>query len=978
MQRSRFAAVGRQGLRHPANKRSFQQRSRFRWGTGVRLTGGIPHIVAMVIALAGYSAEARDDESAWRETLEQVRPSVVSLRVNQTRPFDTAASTQRDGTGFVVDAKRGLILTNRHIVSTGPVTAEALFANQEEVELERVYADPVHDFGFFRYDPERLRYIRPAGLPLAAEGASMGREIRVIGNDAGERFSILAGTIARLDRAAPDYGFGRYNDFNTFYIQAASSTSGGSSGSPVIDIDGRAVALNAGGHTQAAASYFLPLDRVVRALEFLRQGKPVPRGGLLTTFEQLPYDELRRLGLSQESEAEARAADPQSAGLLVVRTSLPDSPAAAHLRPGDILVRIGDRKFPDFLRLEGFLDDRVGETVEIGVERQGEGLEARIEVADLHRVTPAEYVTFGGTYLHRISYQQARHFNVPLDTIYVAAPGYMLGLASIRVGSLLREINGHPLHDLDDVEQALAGLGHGDVAQFRFSRPRNPRTSHLRSALTGRSWFGAERCRQGVASPEWTCHALASPSQRKPAQPRTTRPRELDDPRLARIAPSMVHVKFDMPFVVSGVSTRHYRGAGLIVDAERGWVVVDRHTVPETTGDAVLTFNGTMEVAARVAHIHPVHNLALLQYDPAPIAETPVRNAEFAPRLPRPGEDIYLAGLRQDLEPAIRSYVASDVEFINLPLSNFGAFRESNLEYLAVDNADEDLSGVLLNSEGEVCALWVEFQQPSHQGAGMMGGLPIEQVQAMLDHLRRDAPWRSLEVEWQQAPLSAALQRGLPEDWRKRVEQHDPERRQMLEVARAVAGAPAADVMRPGDLLLTINGHLATRPREVEQSVFEHDEATVVVWRNGQEVALTFDTVPLDWGGMQEALLWAGALLQNPQRGMAAQLAIEPQGVAIQRYEFGSPAARYLAPARLLQITHVNGMATPDLETFAQALKQAADGRILRVEGISTADTIPVAAVNTAVATMKQDLAYWPSYRLRKTRDGWDRVPLIH
>jgi S1-C subfamily serine protease len=905
----------------------------------------------------------------WAQTLERIATGVVTIQIDSTRAFDTEWNTTAQATGFVIDAKRGLILTNRHVVTSGPVTAQAIFLNREEVQLHPVYRDPIHDFGIYHYDPAKLHFIQPAELPLYPQGAVIGREIRVVGNDAGEQLSILAGTLARLDREAPEYGYGKYNDFNTFYFQAASSTSGGSSGSPVIDIEGRVVALNAGGATGAASSFYLPLTAVVRALKYIDAGKAVPRGTLETVFKYTPYDELKRLGLNSETEAGMRKAYPKLTGMLVVDDVQPGSGADGILAPGDILVGVDGKPIPEFFSLEEVLDNHVGQRVKVEVQRGSQSMQHEFDVQSLSAITPDEFLEFGEAVVHTLSYQQARHFNVPIKGVYIANPGYVFGAAGIPRAALISSFNGKPVTTLAEFAAVLAELADGARVPVRYVTIEDPRAVQLKVIRMDRRWFPARECKRDDILGTWPCIGISYGPSPPIAKSASTQFAKTGDVRIDRLAPSLVMVNFDMPYSISGVTEKNYHGTGVIVDAQRGLVAIDRNTVPVAMGDVRITFAGTVEVPGKVVFIHPLHNLAVVSYDPKSIGDTPVRAATLVTRPLSAGDDVWVVGQRADSKILSQKTQISSVDVVSFPLSRTLRFRDSNLEAVSLINPPGDYDGVLTDEKGDVLALWSSFAFESQRELEQINrGIPADLVSEMIGVVADGRPLYSFEAEFDVQSLSAARELGLPDEWVRRFSEHNPQRRQVLSINRLVAGSPAAALLEPGDLLLAIDGKVVNRFREVERAV-QSPTASVTVWRNGAEKTLDMKTVALNGRDIDRVLIWAGATLQAPHRAMAAQRGIAPYGVFVSFFFYGSPATHYgLYAGR--RITEVNGQATPDLDAFIRAVSGKPDRASLRLKTISWNG-------QTDVITLKLDKHYWPAYELNRQEDGtWTRTAL--
>ena len=338
------------------------------------------------------------------------------------------------------------------------------------------------------------------------------------------------------------------------------------------------------------------------------------------------------------------------------------------------------------------------------MQRGRETVRHSLSVQSLSAITPDEYIEFGEAVVHTLSYQQARHFNVPIKGVYVANPGYVFGRAGIpraRLDQLLqRQEDGERSRDF---ESALAELADGASAPVRYVTFEDPRAVQLKAIRMDRRWFPARKCKRDDVLGTWPCVAISAGPAPSSVKPASTQFAKTGDPRIDRLAPSLVMVTFDMPYSVSGVTEKNYHGTGVIVDAQRGLVAIDRNTVPVAMGDVRITFDGTVEVPGKVVFIHPLHNLAVVSYDPKSIGDTPVRSATL---LTEPLARAMMCGwwgnarIRRSCR---RETQISSVDVVSFPLSRTLRFRDSNLEAVSLVNPPGGLSTACWRTKRAMC-----------------------------------------------------------------------------------------------------------------------------------------------------------------------------------------------------------------------------------------------------------------------------------
>lgn len=270
------------------------------------------------------------EENAIISTIEKTSPSVVAIGVTQrvSNPFDpfSIPRTQQStiATGFAV-TERGIIVTNRHVVSDTSLKYSVVTKDGEKLEITKIYRDPNLDLALVKVNGSTLK---PLDLGDSSK-LKVGQTAIAIGNALG-RFdnTVTTGVISGLGRtvAAGD-PFGRELEQLDNLIQTDAAINPGNSGGPLLNSAGQVIGVNVA-TTEGAQNigFAIPINSVKAIVDEFERTGTISRAFLGVRYRVISRD----VALLNEV--------PQGA---YIQEVVPDSPAdKAGVKEGDIIIKI--------------------------------------------------------------------------------------------------------------------------------------------------------------------------------------------------------------------------------------------------------------------------------------------------------------------------------------------------------------------------------------------------------------------------------------------------------------------------------------------------------------------------------------------------------------------------------------------------------------------------------------------------------------
>ncbi len=390
--------------------------------------------------------------------LDQVTPTVVNIATYTTvqvrnplledpffrRFFNVPEGrryrrTQSAGSGVVVDAKRGYLVTNNHVVARADEITVTL-ADGRSLSATTVGVDPQVDLAVLKVDPEALAEIEFAD----SADLRVGDFVVAIGNPFGLTQTVTSGIVSALGRSG--LGIEGYEDF----IQTDASINPGNSGGALVDLAGNLVGINTAIYAPSGGNigigFAIPANMVRAIMNQLIEHGEVRRGYLGLAVQGLNVELAEAFNVKR------------SDGVVVVEVEAGSVGAEAGLEPGDILLKLGDRKIE---KVSDFHSQTavtfVGDSLVTRYLRNGREQRATLRIAE----DDADKVA-GGRYDPRLSGIELQNFR-DLDDVGLGMGVLVTRVdrsskafaAGLRPGDVVVAVNRQAVRDLGDMRDQV-------------------------------------------------------------------------------------------------------------------------------------------------------------------------------------------------------------------------------------------------------------------------------------------------------------------------------------------------------------------------------------------------------------------------------------------------------------------------------------------------------------------------------------------
>jgi serine protease Do len=322
-----------------------------RAGAPIPEVGGAPmYSIAPVVSrvtpgVVGISVRGRVREDS------QVFQDPVFRQFFNLRQQPIERETQATGSGVIVDAAQGYVLTNSHVTENGN-SIEVTTKDNRSFKARLIGRDPDTDIAVLQISGSNL-----TAVPIGdSDRLQVGDFVLAVGNPFGLGQTVTSGIISALGRNG--LGIEGYEDF----IQTDASINPGNSGGPLVDLQGRIVGINtaivAPSGTNVGIGFAVPINIARLVMDQLIKGGEIKRGRIGVAIQDLTPDIAQALGTTHTQ------------GAVIARVEVGSPAERAGLRTNDLVVAVNGVPIHNGAELKNrVVVAQIGDAVDLTVVR---------------------------------------------------------------------------------------------------------------------------------------------------------------------------------------------------------------------------------------------------------------------------------------------------------------------------------------------------------------------------------------------------------------------------------------------------------------------------------------------------------------------------------------------------------------------------------------------------------------------------------